>query len=390
MSIRENKTLFMIAGQILFFGFFVWYYIHYSFLRSRCDVNVEFFLAIILVLAMTMNYWLFYPVFYKKHSFWHYVAVTAIEAFLVTLLEYCMTIKVGLMYIPDSVPQSELIHVKLSFYFNILARNLSLLGFVGLIANNFGQKYQLLEKDRLLLKKENRVIVRDKNEELIIDASYICYIQQKQNETLVFTDDGQKYWRRGSMIFFERNMTPGSCVRISKSFMVFCSHIQSYTNNDVTIQMREPGQNVTLPFGRYLASSAFRIIEQYMKQKQPVVNTQNVSKADAIIAIDFISTDSKEIKRIDTNNDSQNHSQLINKRMKNPKYSTILSFISGHAGCNIKDIVVETMIPKSTVTRVLAELKRDSLIEYMGSKKTGGYYVISYQEEATKTENKNI
>lgn len=390
MSIRENKTLFMIAGQILFFGFFVWYYIHYSFLRPRCDMNVEFILAIILVLAMTMSYWLFYPEFYMKHSFWHYAAVTAIEAFLVTLLEYCMTIKVGLMYIPDSVPQSELIHVKLSFYFNILARNLSLLGFVGLIANNFGQKYQLIEKDRLLLKNENKVIVRGKNEELIIDVSCICYIQQKQNETLVFTDDGQQYRRRGSMIFFERTMTPVSCVRISKSCMVFCSQIQSYTNKDVTIQLRKSGQNVTLPFGRYLAPSASILIEQYMKQKQLVVNTQNVSKSDDILEINSISTDSKKIERINTNNDSQSLSQLINKRIKNPKYSTILSFISEHAGCNIKDIVEETMIPKSTVTRVLADLKRNNLIKYVGSKKTGGYYVISYQEEATKTENESI
>ena len=65
MPVHKSKTLFIIAGQILFFGFFVWYYVHYSFLRSRCDITVEYVLAIVLVLAMAMNYWLIYPEFYK-------------------------------------------------------------------------------------------------------------------------------------------------------------------------------------------------------------------------------------------------------------------------------------------------------------------------------------
>lgn len=385
MPVHKSKTLFIIAGQILFFGFFVWYYVHYSFLRSRCDITVEYVLAIVLVLAMAMNYWLIYPEFYKKHSFWHYAAVTVVEVFLVTLLEYSMTIKVGLRYILQTVPQSELIYIKLSFFFNIMVRNLSLLGFVGLIANNFGQKYRLFEKDRLLMKKENKVIVRGNNEELLIDASSICYIQQKQNETLVFTDDGQQYRRRGSMVFFERTMASVSCVRISKNTIAFCPHIQSYTIKDVTIQLKKSGKNVTLPFGRYLASSAFMIIDQYMKQ-QIVENRRNASKDDAAPAIDPAFTDSKETKPIAPNNNPQQPSQLMDKGIKNPKYSATLGFISEHAGCSIKDIVDETAIPQSTVTRILAELKRDGLIEYVGSKKTGGYQVAGgLQEEATKS-----
>ena len=214
---RNAKTLLIIAGQIIFFALFFWYYVRQSFLRTRCDMHIEFALALVLVLAMAVNYWLLYPVFYKKHSFWLYAVVTVTEAFLVTTLEYALTIDVGLGLIIQTVSYSELIRLKLVFFFNIMTRNLCLLGFVGLMANNIGQKFRLLEKDRLMLKKENRVILRKNNEDYIIDASTICYVRQQQNETTIFTDDGQQYKRRGSMIFFEETMPPASCVRISKS-----------------------------------------------------------------------------------------------------------------------------------------------------------------------------
>ncbi|MBO6079542.1 MAG: helix-turn-helix domain-containing protein, partial [Bacteroidales bacterium] len=35
-----------------------------------------------------------------------------------------------------------------------------------------------------------------------------------------------------------------------------------------------------------------------------------------------------------------------------------------------------TKIPKSTVARYLKELQQNGLIEYVGSKKTGGYRVV--------------
>ena len=373
MSIRDAKTHLIIAGQVIFFALFFWYYVRHSFLRTRCDIHIEIILALVLVLAMVVNYWLLYPMFYKKHSFWLYAVVTVTEAFLVTTLEYSLTINVGLGHLIQTVSYSESIRLKLVFFFNIMTRNLCLLGFVGLMANNIGQKYRLLEKDRLMLKKENRVILRKNHEDYIIDASTICYVRQQQNETTVFTDDGQQYKRRGSMIFFEETMPPASCVRISKSTIVFCSHIQSFTDKVVTIQMKETDQNVTLPFGRYTASSAYTAIQQIMQPCQQIDNSQQTVKPDTAPGVYPDTTDSKEITPTVSVNDQQPPSQPPKKRKRNQKHAIILSFITEHVECNIKDIVDGTTIPKSTVTRILAELKNEGSIEYVGSKKTGGY-----------------
>lgn len=199
---RDAKTPLIIVGQIIFFVLFFGYYVRNSFLRVRCDIRIEYILAIVLILAMVVNYWLLYPMFYKKYSFWVYALVSVIEAFLVTMLEYILTINVELSLVAQRMSDLDIIRIKLVFFFNIMTRNICLLGFVGLTANNFRQKFRLLEKDRLMLKKENRVIARKNHEDYIIDASTICYVRQQQNETTIFTDDGQQYRRRGSMVFF--------------------------------------------------------------------------------------------------------------------------------------------------------------------------------------------
>ena len=369
--IRNTKTPAIIIWQIFSFALFIWYYINNSFLRSRCDIKIECILAIVLVIAMAANYWLLYPVFYKRYSFWLYAMVTFVEGALAAILEYCLTINIGLKYITLSVPQSELIHIKLSFFFNILSRDLCLLGFVGLTANNFGQKFRLLEKDRLLLKKENRVIVRKNHEDHIINADTICYLQQQQNETVVFTDDGQQYKKRGAMSFFENNMN-NECVRISKSIIVFFSYILSYTDNHVTIHLDTADKDVTLSFGRYVAPSAVNAISNYMKNNRNGDMVRQTAVTEMITGNEPHIFDSKEpTKRISA---------------RNKKNAVILEFIANHTECNIHDIVSGTKIPKSTVTRILAELKKDGLIRYDGSKKTGGYRAVGNQQEGIRVE----
>ena len=57
------------------------------------------------------------------------------------------------------------------------------------------------------------------------------------------------------------------------------------------------------------------------------------------------------------------------------KAQDIRHYIANHSNCKLNDIVSGTQIPKSTVTRYLKEMQDEGLIEYTGSKKTGGYRV---------------
>ncbi|MBQ3733116.1 MAG: winged helix-turn-helix transcriptional regulator, partial [Bacteroidales bacterium] len=67
------------------------------------------------------------------------------------------------------------------------------------------------------------------------------------------------------------------------------------------------------------------------------------------------------------------------------KIKTIYTYISKHPYCKNPVISEKTKIPIGTVNRILAQLKDEGLIEYVGSKKTGGYRV----KEETRKESAN-
>lgn len=62
--------------------------------------------------------------------------------------------------------------------------------------------------------------------------------------------------------------------------------------------------------------------------------------------------------------------------LKQKKIKTIYTYISKHPYCKNPVISEKTKIPIGTVNRILAQLKDEGLIEYVGSKKTGGYRAI--------------
>ena len=55
------------------------------------------------------------------------------------------------------------------------------------------------------------------------------------------------------------------------------------------------------------------------------------------------------------------------------KKDAVLHYIKEHSGCRSMEISAQTHFSSSTVERCLSELKKQGLIQYTGSKKTGGY-----------------
>ena len=68
----------------------------------------------------------------------------------------------------------------------------------------------------------------------------------------------------------------------------------------------------------------------------------------------------------------------------------IHSFIRKYPGCKASDIAAKVKISQSTVNRILKQLKAEGLIEYTGSKKTGGYRVKESTVEAPAPESEKI
>ena len=58
------------------------------------------------------------------------------------------------------------------------------------------------------------------------------------------------------------------------------------------------------------------------------------------------------------------------------KLDAVLNYIKEHPGCRSTELISHTSYSQTTMDRCLFELKKKGLIEYTGSKKSGGYYPV--------------
>lgn len=55
--------------------------------------------------------------------------------------------------------------------------------------------------------------------------------------------------------------------------------------------------------------------------------------------------------------------------------SKVLAAIRNHSGIRVPELVLLLTRSKPTIERTVAQLKKEGIIEYRGSKKTGGYFL---------------
>ena len=375
--LSNQRTVYVIMGQVIFSALFVWYFIQNSFLRPDNGVAMECGIALILVAAMAVNYWLLYPIFFKRHSFWLYALVTIAETALIASIEYRMTIEETLRFVPLELTDALTLKIKSIYYFNLLLRDTCLVAFAGLMADHLGQKFRLLDTDYLMLKRKGQMLVQlNGKEDCIIDANSISYVRQNQNYTYIYTIDGEKYTRRGTLNYFEMAPEELQGVKISRNTIVFMPYVQAWDNEEVTVMtMKSPCKFEKLPIGKTIATTAMAEMQKYQNK---VLNESDIS--ENVVNQDASETEENEKKIVDTHVGKKKPERQVKPIAENKKVTIIREFIFHHPDCNIHDIVNGTKIPKSTVTRYLKELRSQNLVKYVGAKKNGGYRVEEQQQ----------
>ena len=67
------------------------------------------------------------------------------------------------------------------------------------------------------------------------------------------------------------------------------------------------------------------------------------------------------------------------------KLDAVYNYIIAHPGCRSNEITLQINYSQSTIERCLVELRKQGLVEYVGSKKSGGYRIA---EQGIKGEQK--
>lgn len=121
-------------------------------------------------------------------------------------------------------------------------------------------------------------------------------------------------------------------------------------------------------------------------QKEPLsfaIEPKYLDQAPGQIALYLLTSKGQESMRPP----KQNRNRRKPVKPSQEKTDTVLQYIKEHAGSQTKEIAENTQFSPTTVERCLAELRKQELVTYKGSKKMGGYHAVNLRETPTQISN---
>ena len=351
-----------LLGHLFLSILFFWYYADNSFLRPAVEPGTEYFLALLIIVAAEVNFWILYPAFHNNNRTFIYFLLTTVEAVALSVVEYLLTIEIQLSMIHLESTGLESIQIKKTLITNLLLRNGGLMGIVMILAYNTDLRIRMFDKDRKLFRLKRQLLVRsiaDRSSHLL-DADRICYVQQHQNYNYFYTPDGKRFERRATLKDIQTLLGEEDYMQISKSVIVCKSYLKSCDEDEIVLLTDENVENYRLTIGK-----------SYRSEVLPVVSA----------VLDKVKKDMPE------SGDPQPQPSIPNLC---PKALAIFQYISTSPGCKITDIVERTNLPKSTVTRYLKKLQQEGHIKYEGNKRVGGYQVTIRPQTADEPKQQSV
>ena len=352
---------------VLFTVLTVYFFSYYSVLRpAACGaLYKEFISASLVIIVCFLNYFVLFPVMYRKRKFLLYAVLSVLSALFAAIAEEVLVFP-QVSEIIRQINDMAIEEYSIILAFSLFIRDLCFLVFFFLIRLLEDAIQENKEINDTLKRINNLVIAKNdngknKNEIITIPVSHIAYCQQEENYTYLFTTDGNKYNRNCSLSDFANQLGDQLVVRISRSVIVFYKHVLSYDNNDVYVEISNKEEVIGFKITDAYREKAMKLLRKHTKQQQNSKNTGEESNETPHLGESVEITEEKE-------------NISLTKNEKNVQL--LLEYINLHPDCKGSDIANHIQGSLSTVNRILAQLKADGLIEYTGSKKTGGYRTV--------------
>lgn len=353
---KNRKKFVIILLNVLFCAITLWFFSRNAFLRPYAGSAFKECLACFLLLgSLYINYFLLYPKLYHKYPYIIYWLVLVLMAIVTSTLDMA----IAYPFIKEC--NAKIIELTGAFYFIgsalifLFGRNLAFNFFPFLLRER--QHYQqALEKEVSIVYRDVRMldVVDEHNDIQLVPIEDIFYCHQQGNFTEIHTVRNKKYTRYGSMRHLEQLFGEEDFIRLTTTVLVPFRYIESCQGNMVVMQ-KMPWEN---------EATAFKL---EAKTKEEIA--KRISE----------SLQRETVETIDDNV----HEELAGPKAKRKpvtpseeKINEVLSYIKKHPNCNSVGIITKTGFSQSTVERCLYELKKQGRVEYVGSKKTGGYRVV--------------
>ena len=361
---KHLNTIITVLLNSLFCCLLLWFFTRNAFLRPYAGSPFKEAVAGCLLLgSLYVNYFLLYP---KLHH--SYPKIYWITVVLIALTTGILDIVIAYPNIVScSAPVIEIVGFFNYFYkilLLIVGRNLALNFFPFLLRErqHFQQAFE--NEVRVVYQDVRKLDVVDGHSNIhLVSIDDIFYCQQMGNFTYVYLVQNKYYTRTCSMKHLEQ-LFGDDFVRITNSELVPFRYIKACKDNTVVMK-KMPWEEEQTTFKlepKNQEEISEKVVEGLLRYRA-AAGGKNLPKRPA----------RPKTKR---------------KPVTPPeeKLTAVLSYIIRHPNCSSKDIVNETKIPLSTVERCIAVLKKQGHIEHTGSKKKGGYGVITVSQEENAAE----
>ena len=326
---------------IIVCAIFLYFFTNYSMLRpsSPNARNKEYFIGLLLICVCALNAFVLHPLLFQKNKTTAYVGYTVISLLAALVVEFTWLYSDIMGCILGNFTQKEAHHYYLGCMFFAFLRDSGLLSFTFLACEFQHSRAREQSTDKLLLESEGNLLVKDTTENLVLlNYKHIRYCEQEQNVTKIYGRADNVYFRYGSLKNFQSLFQNDCFVQISRKVLVASRLIKNYSEGQLWLV------DENAPFE---VSPSFRNQKWLQPSAQPPAKKTKMPTQGNKFAID------------------------------NDKVKTVYRLIARNPEISAVKIMERTHFSQSTVNRILGQLKADGLIEYAGSKKTGGYRVVN-------------
>lgn len=347
---HKARNLLYAAGSLLFSAFVIYFFGNFCFLRTFAYTHVykEYLCGVIVLLTFFLNVLVLFPYLYEKNRQVAYFSCTIICTLLAGAVEMALIYPDFYATLSCQFTHAEVRKFILTGGFLVIARDsaFSLSAFA--IKNIMYLNDENKRKESALLNHFHSIEARDwsSHQKTLINIDDICFCKQTQNYTTIFLADGKRAIRYGSLKLISDELGQENMTQISRTELVFYKHVLSFNNSGVILKSRpEP---ILLNISEAYKEKALKDLSDHVGKTQGIPRLKH----------------SRAFPAKNDNKARERHKQAV------------LDYISTHSECPATEIQKYRRISPSTVNRILAQLKKEGLIEYRGSKKYGGYVVV--------------
>ena len=341
-----RKTILSLLANLLFCFVVVFLFGNYCFIRTAaCPHLYKEYLSGVLALAMVyINALLIFPVL-MEGRLRAYILWNVVCTFAFSFQEMAMVFPDVFPNLHYQFPDEAVKHFVFESFL-VFLRNAAISASVFCVQVIPFLSKQIQNRDKILLKDFGSISAKDADKNgITVHLNVISYFQQNQNNTIIHLADGKRLFRYGSLKQLCQLVCTDYAVQTSRDTVVPYGNIENFTESYVTVKLSP--DKIDIPITDQYKSSAIKELQSHVSIREP-----------------------KRSKL------KHPHTKTKGLSKKELQIQSIVDYISEHPLCPASDIQKYRRISTATVNRILAQLKQDGLIEYVGSKKTGGYRVV--------------